>query len=72
MTLHPEVQERAQSEIDSVVGPDRLPCLEDRKDFPYVEALLNEVLRWNPVLPLGTVIIIISDTQSSRLPHGKH
>lgn len=53
MTLYPEVQERAQAEIDSVVGSEHLPSFEDRPKLPYVEALVKEVLRWNPVGPLG-------------------
>ena len=53
MTLFPEVQRKAQAEIDAVVGPDRLPNLNDRSSLPYVEAVIKEVLRWQPVLPLG-------------------
>ncbi|TFK56140.1 cytochrome P450 [Heliocybe sulcata] len=53
MTLYPEVQRKAQAEIDAVVGNDRLPNHQDRQHLPYVEALVKEVLRWNPVTPLG-------------------
>ena len=53
MTLYPEIQRRAQAEIDAVVGPDRLPCLDDRPNLSYVEAVVKETLRWNPVAPLG-------------------
>jgi len=53
MLLHPEVRLRAQTEIDAVVGPDRLPSLSDRPNLPYVEAILKEVLRLHPVVPLG-------------------
>ncbi|KAL0945491.1 hypothetical protein HGRIS_000977 [Hohenbuehelia grisea] len=53
MTLHPEHQRRAQAEIDEVVGEDRLPEFEDRKSLPFVECLVQEVLRWHPVVPLG-------------------
>lgn len=53
MTLYPEAQRRAQEEIDRVIGPDRLPTFADRDALPYVEALVTEVLRWNPVAPLG-------------------
>ncbi|KAA1470134.1 cytochrome P450 [Dentipellis sp. KUC8613] len=53
MTLFPEVQYKAQAEIDSVIGTDRLPTFEDRSRLPYVDALVNEVLRWGPVAPLG-------------------
>ncbi|KAI6083793.1 putative cytochrome P450 oxidoreductase OrdA-like protein [Hypoxylon rubiginosum] len=51
MTLYPEAQRRAQEEIDSVVGQDRLPTAADRDNLPYVEAVVKEVLRWHPVAP---------------------
>ncbi|KAH7923206.1 cytochrome P450 [Leucogyrophana mollusca] len=53
MINNPRVQERAQAEIDSVVGADRLPNFEDRSSMPFVDAVLRETLRWHPVLPLG-------------------
>ncbi|KAG2152857.1 cytochrome P450 [Suillus clintonianus] len=53
MTLFPDVQKKAQAEIDAVVGPDRLPSLADRGSLPYIEALVKEVLRWNVVAPIG-------------------
>jgi hypothetical protein len=53
MVLYPEVQEKAQREIDEVVGPDRLPTYEDRSNLPFMERLLLETLRWQPVGPLG-------------------
>jgi len=53
MTLHPEVQRKAQAEIDTVVGTSRLPTFEDRTSLPYVEAIYREVLRWSPPLPMG-------------------
>ncbi|EIN08237.1 cytochrome P450 [Punctularia strigosozonata HHB-11173 SS5] len=53
MTLNPEIQKRAQAEIDAVVGTDRLPTLADRDHLPYVDALVKEVFRWNPVAPQG-------------------
>ncbi|KIJ37977.1 hypothetical protein M422DRAFT_231385 [Sphaerobolus stellatus SS14] len=53
MTLHPWVQERAQAEIDAVVGSGRLPNLDDRASLPYVEAVLRETLRWFQATPTG-------------------
>lgn len=53
MTAYPEVQRRAQEEIDRVVGQDRLPATADREHLPYVNAIVKEVLRWNPVAPMG-------------------
>ncbi|KAH7911674.1 cytochrome P450 [Hygrophoropsis aurantiaca] len=53
MLLHPEVQAKAQAEIDSAIGTSRLPNFDDRPSLPYVEAILREILRWRPVVPLG-------------------
>ncbi|KAH9038268.1 cytochrome P450 [Lactarius hengduanensis] len=53
MILYPEVQRKAQSEIDRVVGKSRLPDFSDQDALPYVQAVLKEVLRWHPVAPLG-------------------
>lgn len=52
MTLHPEAQKRAQAELDAVLG-DRLPTFADKVDLPYVTAVMKEVIRWLPVLPLA-------------------
>ncbi|OLN81903.1 O-methylsterigmatocystin oxidoreductase 2 [Colletotrichum chlorophyti] len=53
MTLFPEVQRKAQEEIDRVVGSDRLPTVNDRENLPYIEAVVKEVMRWHPVGPMG-------------------
>jgi cytochrome P450 len=53
MLAFPEVQRRAQAEIDAVVGRDRLPSFADAPHLPYVRATIREALRWRPVLPLG-------------------
>ena len=55
MVLYPEVQARAQEEIDSVIGEGlkRLPDWEDRPSMPYVDAVITETLRWFPPTPLG-------------------
>ena len=53
MALYPEVQKKAQAEIDAVVGPNRLPDFHDRPSLPYINALVKESSRWNLVLPLG-------------------
>ncbi|KAF8139506.1 cytochrome P450, partial [Mycena galopus ATCC 62051] len=53
MAVHPDIQKRAQTEIDTIIGAHRLPEFEDRPSLPFVEALFREVMRWKPVLPLG-------------------
>ncbi|KAG6844691.1 hypothetical protein H0H87_004666 [Tephrocybe sp. NHM501043] len=44
---------QARKEIDSVIGPDRLPEFEDREKLPYLESILQEVNRWNHAVPSG-------------------
>ncbi|KAF2199761.1 cytochrome P450 [Delitschia confertaspora ATCC 74209] len=53
MALFPEAQERAQEELDRVVGEGRLPGWEDEQELKYVRALIKEVLRWRPVNKFG-------------------
>jgi len=53
MIKYPEIQKKAQAELDKVLGTDRLPTFEDRPSMPYINAVCLEVLRWRPVLPLG-------------------
>ncbi|ETS81249.1 hypothetical protein PFICI_06251 [Pestalotiopsis fici W106-1] len=53
MTVFPEVQKRAREEIDRVTGGTRLPGFQDRDQLLYVEAVVKEALRWNPIAPMG-------------------
>ena len=52
MTLNPEVARKAQAEIDTVVGSDRLPQISDRPRMHYTDAILKEVLRWQVPAPM--------------------
>ncbi|KXN84166.1 O-methylsterigmatocystin oxidoreductase [Leucoagaricus sp. SymC.cos] len=53
MLKYPDVQRMGQQELDSVVGPDRLPDFSDLSCLPYLSAIVKEVLRWNPIAPAG-------------------
>lgn len=54
MALHPEVQRKAQKAIDAALGQgERLPDFADYGTIPYLDAVVDEVLRWNPMSPLG-------------------
>ncbi|KAI0294624.1 cytochrome P450 [Multifurca ochricompacta] len=53
MVAFPQVQRRAQAELDAVVGRSRLPTFADAPHLPYVRAVVREVLRWRPPIPLG-------------------
>ena len=52
MVVHPAVQEKAQAEIDAVVGKDRLPTMDDRPLLPFIDAIFREVNRYSPIVPL--------------------
>ena len=53
MSRYPEVQKKAQAELDSVVGSNRLPEFRDRPSLVYVSAVIKEALRWQVVLPFS-------------------
>ncbi|EUC28729.1 hypothetical protein COCCADRAFT_108388 [Bipolaris zeicola 26-R-13] len=53
MALYPDVQAKAQEEIDRVIGSKRMPTWSDREHLPYMRAVLEENLRWLPVTLIG-------------------
>ncbi|CAE7168317.1 unnamed protein product [Rhizoctonia solani] len=53
MALHPEVQKKAQNELDSVIGDARLPTFEDQGKLGYTERMIQEIHRWHPITPLA-------------------
>lgn len=56
MVLYPDIQRTAQLEIDALTNGDRLPTYADRGRLPYIEALVKEVHRWGPVVPIGSFL----------------
>ncbi|KAJ7818071.1 cytochrome P450 [Mycena olivaceomarginata] len=58
MTLYPNVMRTAQSELDQVVGRDRMPSFSDRANLPYIEAIVKEDDRYNGYfIPKGTLVL---------------
>ncbi|KAK7051589.1 hypothetical protein VNI00_004568 [Paramarasmius palmivorus] len=53
LTAHPEVQRKAQAELDRVVGNQRLPVLEDFDNLPYLQAIIKETHRIRPIAPIA-------------------
>ncbi|KAL0566055.1 cytochrome p450 [Marasmius crinis-equi] len=53
ISMHPDVQIKAQNELDIIAGRGRVPDYEERPNLPYVEAVLRETFRWMPPAPLG-------------------
>ncbi|KAK3702421.1 hypothetical protein LTR37_014887 [Vermiconidia calcicola] len=52
MIAYPEVQKKAQAQIDEVVGADRSPNWQDYDQLPYIAQCVKEAMRWRPVTPL--------------------
>ena len=53
MLRNPRVVKKAQEEIDSVVGPGRLPVWDDEKNLLYLRAITKELLRSRPPNKIG-------------------
>ena len=74
MVLHPEAARKAQAEIETIVGLDRLPSFADRERLPYINALVLEVIRWHSVTPTSNLLapwFCLTDlkTESPGVPH---
>ncbi|KAL1736902.1 cytochrome P450 [Schizophyllum commune] len=64
MVKYPEVQRKAQEEIDRVVG--RLPVQQDAEDLPYLQAVIKELHRLYVILPMGVPHAASEDVEVSR------
>ncbi|KAF9477123.1 cytochrome P450 [Pholiota conissans] len=53
LVTRPDIQKKAQEEIDRVVGTNRLPEFRDRASLPYTDALYRELLRYYPPTPMA-------------------
>lgn len=69
---YPEVAAQVYEEIDRVIGPERPPCLADRKFMPYTDAVLYEIQRFITILPMGLPRAVTRDTpfRGFLLPRG--
>ena len=65
MGRYPEVQAKAQAQLDEVVGEGRLPEFSDISRLPYIQAIVKELFRWQPVSPIGELGNLLS-----RCPRG--
>ncbi|KAI0675604.1 cytochrome P450 [Trametes maxima] len=63
MARNREVLLKAQEEMDRVIGHDRLPEFNDRDSLPYLNAILEEVYRWNPSLPTALPHCLLEDDE---------
>ncbi|TKA78809.1 hypothetical protein B0A55_02231 [Friedmanniomyces simplex] len=52
MSMYPDVQRKAQEELDRVIGTSRLPTFCDCDSLPYLNAI-EEAQRWHPISVMG-------------------
>jgi len=79
MVTWPEVQKKAQAEIDSVIGEDRVPDFPHYEKLPYIAAVIKESHRWRPVAPLsvphatfqGTIVCRLLSLKCKKLIHNQ-
>ncbi|KAH6965879.1 cytochrome P450 [Fusarium venenatum] len=67
MVLHPEIQKKAQDELDAVIGPGKLPEFSDRSYLPYIEHIVQEIYRYTPIDKYTRKIVYRMLTM--RIPH---
>jgi len=72
MILYPATQAKAHAELDQVIGRERPPTISDRESLPYCWAIVQEVLRWQPVATVALPHVLDQDEefQGYLLPKG--
>ncbi|MCQ7614313.1 cytochrome P450, partial [Salmonella enterica] len=58
---NPHVTAKVQEEIDHVIGRHRSPCMQDRSQMPYTDAVLHEVQRYIDLIPTNVPHAVTSD-----------
>ncbi|NXS09716.1 CP2CJ protein, partial [Neodrepanis coruscans] len=59
---YPKIQEKVQEEIDQVIGRSRKPCVADRTQMPYTDAVVHEIQRFISLVPLSLPHTVTKDT----------
>ncbi|KAM4548807.1 cytochrome P450 2J4-like [Odontesthes bonariensis] len=72
MIYYPDIQEKVQAEIDAVIGSSRQPCMADRENMPYTDAVIHEMQRMGNIIPLNLIHMTNKDTTLDKytIPKG--
>ncbi|KAF7760523.1 hypothetical protein Agabi119p4_11199 [Agaricus bisporus var. burnettii] len=72
MMCYPEIQDKAQAELDRVIGRGRLPDFSDEPSLPYINALVKESLRCHAITPFAVPHYLSEDDEYNGyyLPKG--
>ncbi|XP_069890665.1 cytochrome P450 2C19-like [Dipodomys merriami] len=58
---HPQVTAKVKEEIDHVIGRHRSPCMQDRSQMPYTDAVLHEIQRYIDLVPMNVPHAVTRD-----------
>ncbi|XP_067362717.1 cytochrome P450 2G1-like [Channa argus] len=58
---YPQIQEKMQQEIDTVIGRERCANMEDRKSLPFTDAVIHEVQRFLDIVPFSVPHYALKD-----------
>uniref|UniRef100_A0A8B7TTQ7 Cytochrome P450 2E1 n=2 Tax=Castor canadensis TaxID=51338 RepID=A0A8B7TTQ7_CASCN len=72
LTMHPDITAKLQEEIDRVIGRHRIPCMQDRSNMPYMDAVLHETQRYIDLVPAGVPHSVTCDIKfrNYHIPKG--
>ena len=63
LAKNPEIQKKAQEELEYVVGSGAQVRMSDRQDLPYVQALIMDLIRLSDIHPIGVMHSPSQDTK---------
>nr|XP_003224955.1 PREDICTED: cytochrome P450 2C31 [Anolis carolinensis]XP_016851495.1 PREDICTED: cytochrome P450 2C31 [Anolis carolinensis] len=59
---YPEIEEKVHEEIDRVVGRSRMPGMADRRQMPYIDAVIHEIQRFMSLASVSIPHSVVKDT----------